>query len=277
MGKRKKKTLSNERAVPIQNELLQRWKTVASLREDMNRNKKVSTEEVSNAIQLLGADMQVGHAYITLNDITQNKTYKSLLPKGYLKFMGDLRRLQNHQPERILTPEAHAQYLVEQRELEARVARVIPEVPVNIDSSAQPTAKIKQILADFKSEIEGIDSHHALARATAQNLFISLDKKANHLSEKPTNLAEFIEGAKQDIIDALPTLQRDLGWGDYLVNLMKQLVNALTFGISSKFQPGFFEVKSSELARAATSALNDLDSAVAELKSTQESPLSMEN
>ena len=49
--------------------------------------------------------------------------------------------------------------------------------------------------------------------------------------------------AKSLIEAAIPTLQRDLGWGDYLTNLAKEICNAAKKFFSAGRHQGFLRLK----------------------------------
>lgn len=126
---------------------------------------------------------------------------------------------------------------------------------------------IDLILKDFENKIDSIGTHHEPAKQIALDLLKTLrDHKAVAFHE-PSNekLTSFAKKAKEAIREATPILQKDLGWGDYLANLAKQLVNAVTTAVAyvvtlgaSKHQ-GFFAVKPSDAVKKSQELEQQLD------------------
>lgn len=69
---------------------------------------------------------------------------------------------------------------------------------------------------------------------------------------------EFRHTCSQLISDNLPLLQRDLGWGDYLKNLLKKIANAVIYIVTLGDENSFFSYKASTLATAATQTEDEL-------------------
>ncbi|HAT8180415.1 TPA: hypothetical protein JA361_13395, partial [Legionella pneumophila] len=112
---------------------------------------------------------------------------------------------------------------------------------------------IDLILNNFENEISSIGDYHTPAKQRAIELLDTLRKYKEEAFNEPSRekLIYFAQNTKRAIQEATPILQKDLGWGDYLANLAKQLANvvtsavayAVTFG-ATKHQ-GFFALKSS--------------------------------
>ncbi|HHS5284377.1 TPA: glycosyltransferase family 88 protein, partial [Legionella pneumophila] len=112
---------------------------------------------------------------------------------------------------------------------------------------------IDLILNNFENEINSIGDYHAPAKQRAIELLDTLRKYKEEAFNEPSRetLITFAQNAKRAIQEATPILQKDLGWGDYLTNLAKQLVNAVTFAVAyavtfgTTGHQGFFALKSS--------------------------------
>jgi hypothetical protein len=57
---------------------------------------------------------------------------------------------------------------------------------------------------------------------------------------------------------AIPILERDLGWGEFLKNVLKSIGNAVVTIITFGNKTNFFSYTKSEASRAATEAKEDL-------------------
>lgn len=120
--------------------------------------------------------------------------------------------------------------------------------------------EIDALIDRFEKKVENIDFGEA--RNTANVLLGKLIEYKNTYAQdaksNPKSAAEkFIQNATDAIHDAKPVLERDLGWGDYLTNLAKQLANAVTKGIAAAVtlgtssHNGFFTPKRSATVEAA--------------------------
>ncbi|KTC66271.1 substrate of the Dot/Icm secretion system (plasmid) [Legionella adelaidensis] len=117
----------------------------------------------------------------------------------------------------------------------------------NIQSQA-----IDKILDEFGDKIKGFGSHSSQAKKDAEELLTLLKNYKNEAFKEPTreSLQLFAMNSQKAIKQAIPHLQQDLGWEDYLTNLAKRLVNAITtagaclgtLGVSRHH--GFFTLKS---------------------------------
>ncbi|CEG56486.1 J domain-containing protein [Legionella fallonii] len=132
----------------------------------------------------------------------------------------------------------------EQRRAKLEQQRV--QTRQNIISSEKQ--RINKILGDLTQEIGGIDQHHFKeAQNAAECLLIALeDAKISYLASL-NNLDMNIDEAAKDfklacqtaIEETRPVLERDLGWGTYLTNLLKTIANVIiqvvSFGQASNF------------------------------------------
>ncbi|HBI3595079.1 TPA: hypothetical protein K1Y55_003377, partial [Legionella pneumophila] len=112
---------------------------------------------------------------------------------------------------------------------------------------------IDLILNNFENEINSIGAYYAPAKQRAIELLDTLRKYKEEAFNDPSRekLISFAQNTKRAIQEVTPILQKDLGWGDYLTNLAKQLVNAVTFAVAyavtfgTTGHQGFFALKSS--------------------------------
>ncbi|HAT6977941.1 TPA: hypothetical protein JAN54_06590 [Legionella pneumophila] len=112
---------------------------------------------------------------------------------------------------------------------------------------------IDLILNNFENEINSIGDYHAPAKQRAIELLDTLRKYKEEAFNEPSRekLISFAQNTKAAIQEATPILQKDLGWGDYLTNLAKQLANVVTFAVAytvtfgTTQHQGFFALKSS--------------------------------
>ena len=112
MARRKK--IDTGRVHAVGRELKARFKRWQNLYEDVAAGKKVREADVKEASKNLESNVSVGNASVSIDTISQNNQYRSALPKNYLKFMGDLQRLQRKAPERILNAEDYEVYVQQQ-------------------------------------------------------------------------------------------------------------------------------------------------------------------
>ena len=121
-----------------------------------------------------------------------------------------------------------------------------PQEKKVIDELLSPQkAKILKALNGFESKINGIGEHNSEAKEIALTLHQSLIHLVNE------SLSDFVTQTKALIDKAIPTLQRDLGWGDYLSNLAKEICNVATKVVSLGFHGGFFDTKKSDAVKEA--------------------------
>lgn len=133
-------------------------------------------------------------------------------------------------------------------------ATLIPlvEDAANVRIISPQELAMNQILAGFNNKIAAIGEHHHAAKQAAEGLLTRLRQRTGEaFSHRDVDIVSFKRMIHDEIIKDLPILQRDLGWGDYLQNLAKQLVNALTWTFSFGSHQGFFTLKSSDAVRDA--------------------------
>jgi len=118
--------------------------------------------------------------------------------------------------------------------------------------------KILQSLHAFNNKIAGIGEHNSEAKEVAVILHENLIKLVN---ESLGNKQHFLTQTKALIDKAIPTLQRDLGLGDYLANLAKEICNTVTKAVSLGFHGGFFDIKKSDAAKEAEKLQDEVLSA----------------
>jgi len=141
---------------------------------------------------------------------------------------------------------------------------------LNRRPAADRSDDIDALLTGFERRIEFVGEYHLSAIHKARNLLITLRQEKQKAFEDPTeeNLDLFLKNASTAIKKAIPILQKDLSWSDYLDNLLKQLINAITTGLAflgtfgmSKHR-GFFAVKPSLVADHAKSLNSNLNNVV---------------
>lgn len=136
-------------------------------------------------------------------------------------------------------------------------------------------SKIDATLQTLSNKIGKIDQHQfpeamktalklrknlSLARNTYLNTLNHLNLSADtFLTDKALAIQTFKTDCKQAIDQAKPVLERDLGWGAYLKNLLKTLANAIVFTISIGQAPSFFSLKKPASLSAVSDAEKDLD------------------
>ncbi|CEG57482.1 hypothetical protein [Legionella fallonii] len=115
--------------------------------------------------------------------------------------------------------------------------------------------KINSILDDLAQKVGGIDQHYFKeAKDTAKQLLNALHgAKSNYLTNL-NNLDMNIENVNEDfentckslIDEARPILERDLGWGTYLTNLLKTITNAIIYVVTFGQVNNFFKQEQAE-------------------------------
>ncbi|HAT8179186.1 TPA: Dot/Icm secretion system substrate [Legionella pneumophila] len=127
---------------------------------------------------------------------------------------------------------------------------------------------VDQALEELKSKIGNVNQHkydkaYEAAKTLLRQLQETRDQYAVDLKNPQTNLNEaglkFKEACKLLIQDAKPILEKDLGWGDYLKNLLKVIVNTIVFGVTFGASQGFFATTRAKSAVAVEEAENDLE------------------
>ena len=117
-----------------------------------------------------------------------------------------------------------------------------------IEEQSEQKTKILEALSVFNNKITGIGEHNSEAKKVALTLHENL---INLVKEFLGDKQYFVKQTKAFIGKAIPTLQRDLGWGDYLSNLAKEICNTVTKAVSLGFHGGFFDTKKSDAVKEA--------------------------
>ncbi|HAT2139009.1 TPA: type IV secretion protein Dot [Legionella pneumophila] len=135
------------------------------------------------------------------------------------------------------------------------------------ETITQALQKVDGILQELTLKIDRVDQHqYKKAHDTANTLLQSLiaardeyerDLRANEFS--PELAGRKFKLACQDALKiAKPVLEKDLGWGDYLKNLLKCLGNAVITVFTFGYQQGFFAYARPDSAKAVEKAEEDL-------------------
>lgn len=89
------------------------------------------------------------------------------------------------------------------------------------------------------------------------------DQYAIDLANPQINFKEaglkFKEASNLVIQKAKPILEKDLGWGEYLKNLFKVIVNAIVFCVTFGASQGFFATTRAKSAEAVEKAESELE------------------
>jgi hypothetical protein len=115
-------------------------------------------------------------------------------------------------------------------------------VPKRLDS-------INHVLTELAEKIKNIDYQHTAAQKTANALLKKLEKYRDDYSKASSEEEEvaynsFKPLCEQAIKDAEPVLSKDIGWGVYLQNLLKELIHSAVKIVSlGRYSPNFFTIK----------------------------------
>jgi hypothetical protein len=117
---------------------------------------------------------------------------------------------------------------------------------------------IDQALQTLQDKIGGVSQHACLdAKIKACDLLASLKSARDAFQlgilqpkvDRRQVCDQFKKQCSALINDAIPILEKDLGWGDYLLNLLKILCNAVIMGVTFGHVQGMFTCKSSSSAK----------------------------
>lgn len=125
---------------------------------------------------------------------------------------------------------------------------------------------INVLLDSFDEKIKTIGTHSLDAKEKAQQLLESLKnaKAEAFKNPNPEKLESFKMRAWDIFKEATPVLQQDLGWGDYLSNLARAIVNQVTIFLAKALtlgslkHRGFFAIKQSDAKEAADELICDI-------------------
>ncbi|HAT8117749.1 TPA: type IV secretion protein Dot, partial [Legionella pneumophila] len=167
--------------------------------------------------------------------------------------------------------EEEKQKLAKQSDEEKRKLENQQEETIN-----QALLKVDGILQELTLKIDRVDQHqYKKAHDTANTLLQSLiaardeyerDLRANEFSQELAG-RKFKLACQDAVKIAKPVLEKDLGWGDYLKNLLKCLANAVITVFTFGCQQGFFTYARPDSAKAIEKAEEDLG-----LRQTASSP-----
>ncbi|MCZ4692465.1 hypothetical protein LpnH3D14_02456 [Legionella pneumophila] len=135
------------------------------------------------------------------------------------------------------------------------------------ETITQALQKVDGILQELTLKIDRVDQHqYKKAHDTANTLLQSLiaardeyerDLRANEFSQELAG-RKFKLACQDAVKIAKPVLEKDLGWGDYLKNLLKCLGNAVITVFTFGYQQGFFAYARPDSAKAVEKAEEDL-------------------
>ncbi|CEG57703.1 Dot/Icm T4SS effector AnkK/LegA5 [Legionella fallonii] len=131
--------------------------------------------------------------------------------------------------------------------------------------------KIDMILEELKNKVDGIGSNHSEAKDVAKNLHAMLLEARDDYFVQLVNGREngetidadkagqrFKKRCRLAIDAAMPVLEKDLGWGGYLKNILKAIVNAVIYVVTVGHVNSFFTYSKSDASKAATVADEEL-------------------
>ncbi|KTD54694.1 hypothetical protein [Legionella quateirensis] len=153
-----------------------------------------------------------------------------------------------------------------QQKIDTKPEQFVDE-PKHQEQTYQGRAEqLDRVLDNFAAKINTIGSYHPEAKDKALELLNTLKNAKSEAFSNPSqeSVATFRTKAISAIKEATPVLQRDLGWGDYLVNLTKMIVNAVTSTVAQVFtfgysnHQGFFTIKQSDANKDAQKLETDL-------------------
>lgn len=144
------------------------------------------------------------------------------------------------------------------------IAKNFLEIKISLEKLLE--VAVDDILDEFQKQVDGVGTHCLDAKDKAEDLLKKLKGYKKQAFEKISreSLSTFSTESKKAIQDAMPILQRDLGWGDYLLNLAKKLINAATTAISfvvtlgTSNHHGFFALKPSSAVNTAQQLLESI-------------------
>ncbi|CZG78338.1 TPA: type IV secretion protein Dot [Legionella pneumophila] len=135
------------------------------------------------------------------------------------------------------------------------------------ETITQALQKVDGILQELTLKIDRVDQHqYKKAHDTANTLLQSLiaardeyerDLRANEFSQELAG-RKFKLACQDAVKIAKPVLEKDLGWGDYLKNLLKCLGNVVITCFTFGYQQGFFAYARPDSAKAVEKAEEDL-------------------
>ena len=112
---------------------------------------------------------------------------------------------------------------------------------------------VKKVLEEFQSKIATIGNNYPQAKEVALKLYDSLQRGMTDAFTNPNRqkIDQFVSSSKESIQSATSELQKDLSWGDYLLNLIKRIVNAVVNEVNFGHKKNFFNTKPVEAVKVA--------------------------
>lgn len=161
----------------------------------------------------------------------------------------------------------------QRKQLEEKQRKPEPELESQSKQHQEETInnaikKIDDIIVGLTLKIDRVDQHqykkaHDAANALLINLIAARDEYQKDLRENIMSQevagSKFKSACKEAIKDAKPVLEKDLGWGDYLTNLLKTLANAVVTVVTFGQYRGFFTYVRPESVKAVEKAEQDLE------------------
>ncbi|MCL9685582.1 hypothetical protein [Legionella maioricensis] len=176
-------------------------------------------------------------------------------------FARDLENKEAHEiGEQLFATENDAALAAEEQENELVLAREVQKNEAIIK-------RVDQILDGLAEKIDGIGHEEPEARDEAVSLHVNLTLARNTLEDKLKAgenrqhvQAEFKEWCAQSVAVAMPVLEKDLGWGEYLQNMLKTIANVFIAGAQKLGSTATFFNTSSKSAQAVAETGQELQS-----------------
>ena len=179
--------------------------------------------------------------------------------------------------KRVYAYPSNMQPFLDHKELSHKVPQLLknihildPELTITTDLcplhlrpetvSLQPGVKyqrkseaVKKVLEEFQSKIATIGNNYPQAKEVALKLYDSLQKGMTDAFTNPNKqkIDHFVSSSKERIQSATSELQKDLSWVDYLLNLIKLIVNAVVHELNLGHKKNFFNTKPAEAVKVA--------------------------
>lgn len=122
---------------------------------------------------------------------------------------------------------------------ESIYAITIECVAKKILEEARQELRLEQILHTLRTKKTTTGKGAEALKTLVSNLEEALDTYMD-TKDKKTASSTFIETCSNAMNAAMPNLENDLGWGDYLKNMLKQLANVVGYGIAKITTFGFY-------------------------------------
>ncbi len=141
------------------------------------------------------------------------------------------------------------------KEIATKMGEVIAE---EVQKNEAVVKRIERILDGLVEKIEGIGQNHPEARSQAVNLHNTLMVGLNTLEEELKSgqksrkeaTDDFKELCSATIMSVMPALEKDLGWGEYLKNMLKSIANVFIAGVQKLGSNATFFNTSSKSSQA---------------------------